>query len=225
MKKRRVFLLVFLIACFLKISNSYCDSYVVTEIANNAYINAAPQINVHRHITWQGGNGNATDLFYYNGTSTIQLTNNANPFHYNEAHPQINDNDYVVWAGYDAAWTHQDIYLFNGSEVNNFTNTDEQDISPTINNNNQMAWRKAVLIGPPWNRWDIYFYNGNSITNVTPNALSQQGDPKLNQNGNIAWDRDSDIFLYNGDSVVRITNNSFTDTNPQINANGQVVWR
>ncbi len=62
MKKRKVFLLVFLIICFLKISNSYCDSYVVTEIANNAYINAVPQINVHRHITWQGGNGYGADV-------------------------------------------------------------------------------------------------------------------------------------------------------------------
>ena len=84
-------LCVILILCL----DSVCYSqYVIKKISRNPYYDDTnPQINNNGQVVWEGYDGTDWEIFFYNGTTTTQLTNNS----YDDTHPQINDNGYVVF--------------------------------------------------------------------------------------------------------------------------------
>lgn len=67
------------------------------KVTDNAYDDKYPQINDFDHLVWQGFDGHDYEIFFYNGSSIIQLTDNE----YDDLEPFINANDHVVWKGHD----------------------------------------------------------------------------------------------------------------------------
>ncbi|MCP4710786.1 MAG: biopolymer transporter Tol, partial [Planctomycetes bacterium] len=78
----------------------------------------------------------------------------------------------------------------------------------------------------------------NAVTQLTNNSYNDYS-PKISANGYVTWcgdensnenfcgdplRSDSEIFLYDKTNIMRLTDNHYEDIDPQINANGQVVW-
>ena len=156
-------------------------------------------------------------IMSYSQLVVSKFTNNS----YDDFNPQMNDNGYVVWEGWDG--TDYEIYLYNGSAIINISNNTYDDYNPQINNNGYVTWEGSD--GPDY---EIYLYNGATVIKITNNTYGDY-NPRINNNGFIAWEGsdgpDYEIYLYNGSAtLVKITNNTNGDYNPQINDNGFVVW-
>ena len=89
-----------------------------------------PQINDNGWVVWESWDGDygSSGIFLYDGTSTIQLANNAD-WH---TTPQINNNGHVVWEGRRSL--HFQIFGWNGSEVEQLTSSDSFSRNPDLHN-------------------------------------------------------------------------------------------
>jgi len=64
---------------------------------------------------------------------TCPITNNS----YDDYGPQINNNGYVVWYGWDG--TDYEIFLYNGTTTTQLTNNSYGDYFPQINDNGSVS--------------------------------------------------------------------------------------
>jgi hypothetical protein len=72
------------------------------KVANNTSDEAFPTINDKGQLAWTGNDGLDDEIFLFDGTSTIQLTNNS----FNDGGVfgiQMNDNGAIVWHGEDGS--------------------------------------------------------------------------------------------------------------------------
>ena len=207
-----------------------------TQLTNDTYNDRYPQINNNGHVVWQGGfrieyvGGwwmitSYYDIFLYNGTSTIQLTDND----YHDQYPQISDTGHVVWCGDDGS--DYEIFLYDGTSTTQLTDNPYDDGYPQINNNGYVVW-----FGWDGSDYEIFLYDGTSTTQLTDNAYddgfemsdNSYDQVQINDSGYVVWHGKaglySDIFLSNGMSTTQLTDNSFEDNWPQINDHGYVVW-
>ena len=83
--------------------------------------------------------GNDSEIFFYNGTTIIQLTDNNR----DDAHPQINNSGEVVWSGYDG--NDDEIFLYDGTTITQLTDNNYDDSLPQINNTGEVVWYSAKL--------------------------------------------------------------------------------
>ena len=169
-------------------------------------------------MVWEGSG----EIFLYDGSTTTQLTNNS----YEDRHPQINANGYVVWYGQPPGTSGSDweIFLYDGSTTTQLTNNSYDDWSPQINTNGYVVWYG----GENNSGFEIFLYDGSTTTQLTNNSYIDVG-VQINANGHVVWygpqSSAGEIFLYDGSSITPITNNVYADFHPQINDNGYVVWR
>jgi hypothetical protein len=63
------------------------------------------------NVVWSGYDGNDYEIYLYDGSSTIQLTDNNS---HGRSNPKISGNN-LVWAGDDG--TNSEISLYNGSST------------------------------------------------------------------------------------------------------------
>jgi hypothetical protein len=138
----------------------------------------------------------------HDGSKTIQLTNNNTQ----DSFPNINNNGYVVWAGYDG--NDDEIFLYNSSKTIQLTDNDYKDIFPDINDNGYMVWAgKSGAFDYEkdgnyrFNEFEIFLYDGSKTIQLTNNN-TQDSFPNINNNGYVVWqgvDRlrkdDYEIFL------------------------------
>ena len=123
-------------------------------------------------MVWSSDDGNDQEIYLFDGSSTIQLTNNS----FNDYDAEIYSNK-VVWSGYDG--TDTEIYLFDGSSTIQLTDNSFNDSSPKIFGNN------VVWSGYDGNDSEIYLYNGSSTIQVTDNN-SEDYSPDISGN-NLVW--------------------------------------
>jgi hypothetical protein len=146
----------------------------------------------------------------YSGYSLTQLTSNP----YNDFNPQINDNGYVVWQGFDGPAGDTEIFLYDGTTISKLTDNAILDVDPQINNTGYVVWEGGG---------GVYLYNGTSTI-----PLSSGLHPQINDNGYVVWQRfdgnDYEILLYDGATILQLTNNDYEDRYPKISNNGYVVW-
>jgi hypothetical protein len=217
MKKSLCTLLFFLTALFVATSICGAVTYNTIQISSASHIDGWPQINVNNYVVWRVNDYSDYEIFLYNGTSTIPITNNL----YGDHGARINANDHVVWYGNDGI--DYEIFLYDGSSTTQITNDAYFDLFPQINANDHVVWQGYDGID-----YEIFLYDGSSTTQITNNAYNDVV-PQINANGYVVWRGDDgidyEIFLYDGTSTTQITNNAYNDVDPQINANGYVVWR
>ncbi|MDK2411222.1 Calx-beta domain-containing protein [Aphanizomenon sp. PH219] len=195
------------------------DDIVVTQLTNNSSWEFFPKISGN-NIVWyseSGLYGAYKDIFFYNGTSTTQLTNS---YWLNDNDPQISGNN-IVW--YSQSGLDNEIFFYNGTSTIQLTNNENiSDISPQISGNN-VVWQGYDGINY---QNQIYFYNGTSTIQLTNNG-SDDSSPAISGN-NVVW-RGYDginyqIYFYNGISTIQLTSSSRGDFFPAISSNN-VVWR
>ncbi len=230
--RRVVFLLIFLSTIFFGQPLSY--SYNFIQVGNSIGTeHPLPSVNNHSNINgngqavWQAGTDgslNHYEIFFFDGASTIQLTNN----NFMDLDPQINDNGWVVWQGGGQDFTQKylrEIYLYNGSQTLRLTNDNFEDTDARINAHGQVVWRKKE-----GQYYHIYFYDGtitHQITGDNYDALQ----PDINDNGHLVWLKNVEgfsrmVMFYNGNSITQVPNigDFHFCFRPRINNNDQVVW-
>jgi hypothetical protein len=111
-------------------------------------------------VVWYRYDGHDHDIFLYNGTRVIQLTDNA----YEDVSPQINNNGHVVWEGYDG---HDfEIFLYNGTNVMQLTDNDYDGLEPQINNNGDVVWS-----GYDGDDWQVFLATRSFVVRIrAPNG-------------------------------------------------------
>jgi hypothetical protein len=189
----------------------FYDGLNIVQIIDHIGIDS-PRLNDAGQIVWAQKDGNDEDIFFFNGSNIIQLTNNDEYDWY----PVINNNGEVAWQGYDGSdW---EIYLYNGSTVTQLTDNNYDDTSCRLNNSGQVSWQ-----GFDGTDLEIFFYNGATTSQLT-NDNYHEFNSQMNDNGQLVWQGYDEIFLYTGSTVIQLTDNNYVDWAPFINDNGQVVW-
>jgi len=83
--------------------------------------------------------GNDSEIFFYNGTTIGQLTDNDN----HDWTPQINNSGEVVWYGYDG--NDYEIFFYDGTTIIQLTDNDYNDVEPRVNDSGEVVWYSTNL--------------------------------------------------------------------------------
>jgi hypothetical protein len=157
------------------------------------------------------------EIFLYDGTATIQLTNNS----YNDGSPVINDNDYVVWSGRNGS--DREIFLYDGTNIIQLTDNSYDDFAPQMNAKGHVAWASEY--------YGIFLYDGTSTTHIGDGSYFV-----LNDNGQLVWHfcyggdhglcptNNFGIFFYDGVAARPLTLFLYEGFGPYLNNSGQIVW-
>ena len=204
---------VFVLVLLSQTNTANAVTFNVTQLSSTHPVASKPQLSGN-HVIWQVWDGNDSEINFFNGVTTTQLTNNSS----RDDYPQISGNN-IVWQGFDGNdW---EIFLYDGVSTTQLTNNNFDDFRPQVSGDN-VVWRGQSGI----NR-DVFYFDGVTTTQLTSNAavLSPQiaGD-------NIVWsdvvDLDIEVFLFDGVTTTQITNgNGIEDWYPQVSSNGNVVWQ
>ncbi len=182
------------------------NKYTITQISSNSslYLPSFSDGDVDgNNIVWSElkSGDNDFEIFLYNGSETIQLTDND----VNDFFPKIS-GDNVVWQSQireDA-----EIFLYDGSETIQLTNNDVGDERPAISGDN------VVWSGSDGNDSEIFLYDGSETIQLTNNDV-RDFIPAISGD-NVVWksdiDLDAEIFLYDGSETIQLTNNNVVES-------------
>lgn len=146
------------------------------------------------NIVWQENDGNDLEIFFYDGSQTIQLTNNDT----DDINHEISGSD-IVWMGNDG--NDNEIYLYDGTTIKQITNNDFNDQGTKISNG-KVVWQiihNSLYFSYP----DLYFYDGVNTVRLTDTPSIPEQDYDISGD-NIAWEAGGDIYLYDGVSTKKI---------------------
>ena len=183
----------------------------IYQLSNNNFIDESPQI-WGNNVVWQGNDGNDYEIFFYDGTGTVQLTDNDT----NDYLPQISGKN-IVWQGHDG--NDNEIFFYDDTNIIQLTNNDTNDHSAQISGKN-IVWQ-----GNDGNDDEIFFHDGINTVQLTDNDTDDYL-PQISGN-NVVWasgyGAESEINLYDGTNTIQLTNNDIGDSVPKISGNN-VVW-
>lgn len=171
----------------------------------------SPQSNNAGQVVWSEWDGTDHEIFFYDGTTVIQLTDNDRI----DRFAQINDSGAVAWYGLG-------VWLSDGASTIQIAA--EGGVGVQLNNNGEVVWE-----GGDGSDTEIFLYDGSGVTQITDNDFDDH-DPQINDSGLVVWwgqthaDSDYEIFRYDDGGITQITDNDYTDWRPRINNSGQAVW-
>ena len=189
------------------------ERFTITELSSNNSDFLFPRI-FDDNVVWQADVGGDSEIFLYNGSETIQITDND----VSDNLPQIFGNNIVWQSSFED--DDSEIFLYDGSETIQITDNDVSDSLPQIFDDN-VVWQADV-----GGDSEIFLYNGSQTIQITDNDIDDRF-PRIFGN-NIVWqssseDDDSEIFFYNGSEIVQITDNDIDDRFPQVSENN-IAW-
>jgi len=198
------------------------DGESTIQLTDNTHHEALPQISDNGSVVWMRIVGPDKEIFLFDGTSTTQLTVND----FDDNYPQINASGLVVWVGNDGS--DDEIFLYHGTGTTQLTDNDYDDADPRINASGQVVW--CGQAGSD-DTTEIFLYDGTGTTRLTDDGNDDE-NAQISDNGQVVWIRSTsywlrDILLYNGSTITQLAGDvysTFDDIQPQINANGHVVW-
>lgn len=204
---------------------------LTTQLTNTDYDNIAPVMGTGQNLVWSGFDGSDWEVFYYNGSTTTQITDNS----FDDAHTSylymgevnyypalINSSNNIIWSGWDG--TDMEIYVYNATTgvTTQMTDNDYWDDFPRMNNNGIIAWRSQV-----GDTYYVNLYDGSSTSQIASNS-SSFANLRLNNNNQLAWctsdGTDKEIYFYSSGVTTQVTNNSYNDEWPRLSDDGRMVW-
>jgi len=224
------------------------DGVSATNISNDhgyplENADTAPQVNALGHVVWIKDLValplGKKEIYFYGGSGPINL---SDTFEDEDLDPQINDNDNVVWAGYDG--TDYEIFFWDGQlpvadHVTTITDNDQNDSGPRINNDGKVVWHASDGSDNEVFHWDGQFPLAGHITQITDNTTDDL-NPSINEAGDVTWrgvvGSEWQIFLWDGQfpppaNTTQITSDTtlFKDP-PKINDNptrlqNDLLWK
>ena len=187
----------------------------ITPLTDDSKYDRDPQI-WGSNVVWSGYNGRDYDIFLYNGTETIQLTDSGN-----NRFPQIWESN-VVWSGYNGG--DNEIFLYNGTETIQLSDSGwGRNFDPQIWGSN-VVWSGYGYDG---NHSELYLYNGSETIQLTdyggivykPQIWGSNVVWRGKQNSGSSY---YEIYLYNGTETIQLSDSNGS-AYPQI-WGSNVVW-
>ena len=222
------------------------DGATTIQLTNNSYDNRDAEI-WGNNVVWSGNNqvsswysqvpdGYDQEIFLYDGTTTIQLTNN----NYDDSNPEIWGNN-VVWVRNNfPTFSNEELFLYDGLATIQLTNNVDSEILATKYPQYRISGQNIV-----WSRFEthniglidsrfpilsnkgIFLYDGTTTIQLTEDGYEPQiwGNNVVWQvyEGNDPESNDSEIFFSDGTTTIQLTDNNYDDVDPQIWGNN-VVW-
>jgi len=160
--------------------------------------------------------GQHDDIYMYDGTSTIQITNTVD---LNEDYPDIS-GDSLAWHLVEGAGDYEVCARIGGTTVQVTDNT-VMDSYPRISGTN-VVWSGDDGTG----NYEIFLWNGTTTVAIT-DTPGNEYQPVI-CGPLIAWiandGGDADVFAYDGASIVQLTNDDVDDTGLEVSGT-TLVWR
>ena len=99
-------------------------------MTTNDYTDAYPFLSDNGRVVWRGrsGPGDTWELFLYDGSDVIQLTDNS----YDEGDYRISADGSVTWQGQAVAGGAWEIFLYDGTNTKRLTWNNLKDTGPRI---------------------------------------------------------------------------------------------
>jgi hypothetical protein len=171
-------------------------------VTDNDLFEGAPVLH-NGEIAWGGWDGTDWEIYYWDGNSTTQITDNY-------------DRDHFV-SIYDSAiaWSSQgDIYYLDGDTVTRVTNDSIYNYFLSLHDGT-IAWTG--------NDFKIYYWDGTSIVQVSEDrVLCSQ--PSL-YDGTIAWQCGGNIYYWDGTAITQVTDEfDFYSSEPSFHYN-MIAWQ
>ena len=156
---------------------------------------------VWEHQDEDGGVPTDTEIYLYDGSQSIALTDNT----YDDRDPQVSDT-HVTWWGSESLGLDSEVFLYEiaaGDPINNAINlsdNDENDFSP------QISGDMVVWTGQRSGKQEIILYDGTGtveeprVEQLTTYSGYSNTEPRIDGN-TIVWQRDFgsdnyEIYMY-----------------------------
>ena len=219
----------------------------VWQYTDNSVDDKYPKINDNGDIAWQQDDGTHMKiLFYEKAEDTIwEIVTGDRDTSWNTLEPFMNNNGDIVW--HENTGVSYNIFLYDNSTGNILQLTSDVSVNnynPKINDNREIVWfryfsdpetgrdRYSIVyydtnLGYAQYIWTLQTIIGALQTNV------ERHEPLICSNGNAIWSfydvglSDTEIFYFDREagSVLQLTDNSDYDVIPDINSNGDAIWR
>jgi hypothetical protein len=165
-------------------------------------------------LVWQGWDGHDYEIFFYDGSTVTQLTND---FH-DDVAPRIDERGHVVWRHFDGK-DYEIFFFYDGGMTRQITNTSYGEAGLRLNDGGPMVWSA----GPDGEDREILVFDRSNITQLTDHDTGDDS-PKLNPNADVgyAW---GEISFYDGSNVphARDDMEPGCDTFPDPKANRHIA--
>ncbi len=154
------------------------DGVTTSQINGTSTSARNPRINNNGWVTWSGYDGGSDyEIFLYDGTSTIQVTNNTIDL---EQNPEINDIGWITWQGWDGS--DYEIFLYDGAVITQITDNSESDTYPQINNDGLIAWYRGgdIYLASPITPFEVKIKAADgAASDYFGSAVSISGDTAI----------------------------------------------
>jgi len=164
------------------------------------------------NVVWNALVGSYTQVFYYDGSTTMQFTTDDT----NNIGPEIDGNQ-IAWL--KNVGGHNHVFFYDGSAITQLT-SGSYDAGNISIDGGKIAWTQYDGATN-----QIYYYDGNTIIKLTEDA-NNKFDTMVS-NGQVVW-REYDgannhIFLYDGTTTIQLSGSCDYNIQPCID-DGKVVW-
>lgn len=164
-------------------------------------------------VVWAGYDGNDYEIYLYDGTQVVPLTDNET----DDTQPRIHSGK-VTWEGEGDA--DGEIYFWDGAKTTRLTNNARVDRAPRIHGSD-VVWEEVIGTTS-----EIFLYHAGARTQVTRNDRDDV-TPEV-EDGTVVWagfdGNDWEIYRWSRGQRTQITNNQRDDVDPKL-SNGAIVWR
>ena len=196
MRRLKPFTIILLIIFSIEI-NAHATIIKLPSISSN---NQAVS-NYDGTVAWQGYDGNDYDIYYYNGSTTSNISNNDTY----DSGPSL-FNGTIAYIGHPDSGGNlgEELYYWDGATSTRLTTDSTIDQSPSLSNGT-IAWYHGGTGG------QISFWDGTN-TSLIPSTSYTSGIS--NYYGTVAWqgsDGDTEIYYWDGTSITKVTNNNVPD--------------
>ncbi len=206
--------------------------YTVIQLTDNAYDEGfrPPRtgfvMNSQNQAVWYGSDGSDDEIFYYDGSTVRQVTDNASV----EYSPTLSENGGMVWSGIPAGETDYEIMMDMGAGPVRFTDNTVDELRVRMNGAGQLLWEERDPAVPAAGK-KLMFFDGlvTQQLGTDPSAtFAPAFRHQLNESGQVVWHARNgayyDIYLYNGGVSQMLSSNPLNDMNPSLDEAGNVVW-
>lgn len=190
-----------------------------------------PAINNFGHVVFAAARDSfdpsTADLFYYDGQSITQLTND----NIADAMPAINDNEEIVWSKEIGPGPSVELMHLHNGVTTQLTHDDLWDEGARINNAGQIVWAQRTREGCASSIANVMLLDDSTTRIILADGFSNQ-TPVINEAGDIAWTRydfcnspwTSEILAYFNGTIMVLTNGQRIPQIPGISDDGRVAW-
>jgi hypothetical protein len=206
----------------IPLQSSSAEPLAILQVTDNEWEDSAPRLNEAGQLAWVGVREHGFGIFFYDGVEVIRLTDNSD----RDRNVVINDLGQVAWSG---ERDNEEIFLWREGETSQITHDVGSsfvldDKVTDINNAGDIVWQAFG---------EVRMFDGATVRVLADDNFSRSSI-RLSEAGHVVWagvtrsggqaHSDQEVFVYDEHGLLQLTNNQLSDSYPQVNSAGDVVW-